>query len=283
MAGVNDSIPLDRIAEDIAQRKFAALGDAKSDSTRYSDKVAVVTGATGFIGKEIAARLALKGAEVYICARNKERAEKLISEFESKSLSLKYVLFDLNDEQEISEAFEKIISNSKKIDILVNCAGGSSRDDWNYLYKQSAGVISEVLDTNLKGTILCSKWASKHMADNKSGRIINISSTVGIGGKAGFSEYAAAKAGVIGLTKSLAIEMGEFGVTVNCVTPGIVFRGEMTSAKIDEIASKNVMGSVGVANDIAYAVDFFASDEANFITGQNLIVDGGRSLGLKGD
>ena len=121
------------------------------------------------------------------------------------------------------------------------------------------------------------------MIKNQSGSIINVSSTVGVGGKAGFSEYAASKGGVMSLTKSLAIEMGKYGVTVNCVTPGIVNRGVFTEDKINEVSRKNCMDSIGVANDVAYAVEFFASDEAKFITGQNLIVDGGRSLGLRGD
>ena len=281
--GAETRIPLDKLTNEIAERKFAGLCAGAEAHARYSGKVILVTGATGFIGKEIARRFARMGAIVYAGVRDAEKGEALLSEFREEGLALKYALFDLADEEGIRASVEYIVSESGSLYALVNCAGGSARDQWNYICDQQADVIDMILDTNLRGSILCAKWAAREMMRQGSGRIINISSTVGVGGKSGFSDYAAAKAGVIGFTRSLALELGTHGITVNCVSPGIVFRGELSPGKLNEITAKNAMGSVGIANDIAYAVEFLASSEAGFITGQNIVVDGGRSLGLKGD
>lgn len=279
--GLQKEIDIERITDDIVKRKIDALLYTQID--KMQGKVVLVTGATGFIGASIAKKAASQGATVFCGARNVEKAKSLVQELSKNNDKVFYVNIDVTDEKSVQKAVETIISQYGKIDVLVNCAGGSARDGWNYVYNQTKETIDNIIDTNLKGTILCSKWVSKNMISNKQGRIINIASTVGVSGKSGFSDYAASKAGVIGFTKSLALELGGYGITVNCVTPGIVFRGTFTEQNIESLTKKNVMDSLGIANDIAYAVSFFAADEASFITGQNLIVDGGRSLGLKGD
>ncbi len=278
----DEKIDIEGIANDIAQRKFDAICNSNNNKI-LEGKIAVVTGATGFIGEAISNRLAYEGAIVFLGARDEQKVKAVLDRMLEKGIKAFPLIFDVTNEKLVQDAFDKVVSEQGKIDILVNCAGGSARDDWNYLHEQDGKVIERIIDINLKGTLFCSKWAAKNMVSNKCGKIINISSTVGVGGKSGFSDYAAAKAGIIGFTKSLALELGEHGITVNCVTPGIVFRGEFTKQSIKSFTNKNAMNSLGIANDIAYGVSFFASDEANFITGQNLIIDGGRSLGLKGD
>ena len=185
---------------------------------------------------------------------------------------------DITNVDSIKKCFDSI----GEIDIFVNCAGGSARDKYSEIIGQEDNIIKEIVDVNLTGTMLCCKYAAKSMTKNRCGCIINLSSTVGVGGKCGFSEYAAAKAGIIGFTRSLALELGKYNINVNCVTPGIVDRN-LCEQKLKSIISTNAMKSVGMDNDIAYAVSFLASDEAKFITGQNIIVDGGRVLGLMGD
>ncbi|MBP3692297.1 MAG: SDR family oxidoreductase [Clostridia bacterium] len=278
-AGITNDTRIMQISADIASRKIAK--SVAANNIKFKNKIVVVTGASGFIGKAIALRFLEDGAVVYACGRNKEKLEKTFEDTPNSSLF--FLQMDITSSDSVKKAFNTILEQHKKIDILVNCAGGSARDDWSYIYNQKDEVISDIINTNLYGTLLCIKYASKCMIENHYGKIINIASTVGVGGKAGFSEYAASKAGIIGATKSLAIELGEHGITVNCVTPGIVNRGDFSESKLNEIIEKNCLRSIGTADDISYGVTFFASDEANFITGQNVIIDGGRSLGLKGD
>ena len=128
-----------------------------------------------------------------------------------------------------------------------------------------------------------SKLAAEVMLPQQYGRIINIGSSIALQGKAGFVDYAATKAAVVGYTRSLAMELGPSDITVNCVSPGFIQRGEFDEQKLQYLLKSNIMRKIGTAEDIAHAVVFLASDEAGFITGQNLIVDGGRSLGLQGD
>ncbi len=262
--------------DDISARKAAAI--ASSGSGRVVGKRIVVTGATGHIGGCICKKLAAEGADIIAVGRNKEKLEKLILESRAQGYNFTECIMDVTDENSIKEAFSRI----DDIDVLVNCAGGSAREKWSEIIRQDDDVIKSVLATNLNGVIFCCKYAAQKMAAKNKGCIINIASTIGVGGKAGYSEYAAAKAGEIGFTRSFALEVGKYNINVNCVTPGIVDR-TLSEDKLPRIAKTNAMNSVGIDNDIAYAVLFLASDEAKFITGQNIIVDGGRSLGLKGD
>lgn len=249
---------------------------------RFKDKNAVVTGGTGSIGGAICTRLAKEGATVFVCGRNVEKLEKNVNDIISDGGNAVAIKLDVSDEKDIDRAFDEILKHGN-VDILVNCAGCSTREKKKDLHEQSISVIDEDLNINLRGAILCSRKAAGVMAKQGFGKIINISSIVGTNGKPKHAEYSAAKAGVIALTKSQAIEMGKYGVTVNCVSPGLIPREDADDDKLGGALKTNCLSKVGKPEDISNAVAFFASEEADFITGQNLPVDGGRSLGLKGD
>ena len=280
--GISDKISIEKIADDVAERKLAQIL-ALQNYKRFQNKLVFVIGGSGCIGQAICWRFAREGATVLVGGRSLKKLTIVVEALKTDGFKAEAIEIDVSDYNSIKNAFLSIEKRVETLDICINCAGGSARDDWAYLIDQSCEVIDSVLTLNLRGTILCSQETAKIMSKQKSGKIINIASTVGIGGKAGFSEYAAVKAGIIGFTKSLALEMGEYHVTVNCVTPGIVQRGECDLTKINYISKTNCMNSMSVPDDIAYACTFLASDEANFITGQNYVIDGGRSIGLKGD
>lgn len=247
---------------------------------KHIGKVALVTGGSGAIGSAIAKRLALDGAEVYIAGRNVEKLDQMAGTIGENVHSLQ---MDVSDYASVADAARLLVSVTGKIDILVNCAGGSTRDNCANLVDQSVEMIDMMIESNLRGSMLCTKVFGKFMEQSGYGRIINIASVIGEHGKPRFSDYAAAKAGIIGYTKSVAQELGPSGVTVNCVSPGFVQRGEFAENRLPYLLNSNFLNRVGCAEDIASAVCFLASDEAGFITGQNLCVDGGRSLGLHGD
>ncbi len=190
---------------------------------------------------------------------------------------------NLSSDDDIESAVTKIFNDHGRIDILVNCAGCSARGGKKALVDQSVDVIDEMLDVNLRSAILLTRSVSKIMMSAKYGRIINISSIVGIHGKSKHAEYSAAKGGLIAFSKSMAIELGNYGITVNCVSPGLIPRENASDEKLYHSQTTNRLDRVGTAEDIAYAVAFFADEESAFITGQNLPVDGGRSIGLMGD
>ncbi|MDF2725889.1 MAG: short-chain dehydrogenase/reductase, partial [Paenibacillus sp.] len=182
----------------------------------------------------------------------------------------------------IERMTQAVIERFGRIDILVYSAGGSARQQNALLHQAEEDVIDRILDVNLRGVMYCSKAVVGHMIARNSGKIVNIGSIVGINGKAKLVDYSAAKAGVIAVTKSLALEAGQHGITVNCVSPGLVPRQDELG-KLDYVRKTNVLGRVCQPEDIANMVNFLVSDEADFITGQNFVVDGGRSLGLRGD
>lgn len=253
------------------------------EQKKLDNKIAIVTGGSGELGRAIAVKLASEGAKVYIGGRNEERTKSVAEELNKINLNTEPLIIDVTSQDSIQAAFSKVISNEGRIDILVNCAGGSTRSKNAKLIEQSVEFIDEMLTTNLRGSILCSREACKHMIKRESGKIVNISSIIGLFGKPNFTDYASSKAGVIGFTKSLATEMGEFGVNVNCVSPGYIQRGVYTEEKLPYLLRTTYLNRVGKPEDIANAVLFFATSDSDFITGQNLCVDGGRSLGLKGD
>lgn len=244
-------------------------------ANRFDGKVAVVTGGYGEIGSAICRILANGGATVYAAGRSEKRFEGV---FESGG-GVRFLELDVTDEGSIAEAFDQI----NVLDILVNCAGGSSRGEAALLKEQNIEVIDRMLTTNLRGCMLCSREASRRMAAVGRGAIVNVSSVIGRRGKKRFTDYAAAKAGVTGFTRSLALEMGQYGVRVNAVSPGFIQRGSFGKSQLDYNLSSNCLATVGSAEDVAAAVAFLASEEASFVTGQDLAVDGGRSLGLMGD
>ncbi len=243
-------------------------------------KNAVVTGGNGELGHAICVLLAARGANVYVSGRNSEKVGRIVKEIREMGLCAFPMIMDVSDDESISKAFKKEFAD-KKVDITVCCAGGGARAKMASLTEQTVEVIDEVLNINLRGSMLCAREAAKYMPQK--GRIIIISSAVGILGKENYSEYAAAKSGMFGFVKSLALELGKKGITVNCISPGIVQREEYTESERERIVLTNCLHDMCTAEDVAEAVCFIASDKARFITGQNLVVDGGRTLGLYGD
>ena len=238
-------------------------------------KVAVVTGASRGIGRQIAISMAKEGAVVIVNYNGSAaKAEEVVKEITEAGGQAEAVQCNVSD-YSAAEAFLKdIISRYKRIDILVNNAG-ITRD--NLLMKMSEEEFDAVIDTNLKGAFNCIKHVSRQMLKQKSGRIINISSVSGVMGNAGQANYCASKAGVIGLTKSVAREIGSRGITVNAIAPGFIDT-EMTAVLPDDV--KKAMGEqiplkrFGTTEDVAQAAVFLASDRAAYITGQVLCVDG---------
>lgn len=255
----------------------------KTGELRFTGKVAVVTGASGVIGGAIAWRLGYEGATVYLGGRNKTKLSQTVTEMMAQGIRAQSMEIDVTDEKSIENAAKMIKETEGKIDILVNCAGGSARGNCANLIDQSIEMIDEMLNTNLRGSMLCTREFGGLMKQAGSGKIINIASVIGEHGKPMFSDYAASKAGIIGYTKSVAQELGPVGINVNCVSPGFIQRGEFNERQLPYLLASNFMNKVGSSEDIAAAVAFLASDDASFITGQNICVDGGRSLGLHGD
>lgn len=241
-------------------------------------QVAVVTGGCRGIGKSIVERLASEGARVYALDYSLPESMESFIENESLRSLISYFQLDVSNEESVNTAFTHVISESGRIDILVNNAG-ITRD--NLMLRMSTSDWDAVINTNLKGAFLCSKAVTKTMMSQRSGRIVNISSIVGVFGNAGQSNYSASKAGLIGLTKSLAQEFASRNILVNCIAPGYVITPmteklteEQKQAFIQHIPLKR--GAVSA--DIANAVYFFCSPDSSYITGQVLLVDGGLSL-----
>lgn len=251
------------------------------EAERFKGQVAIVTGGSGVIGRAIAYRLAAEGAKVYVCGSTVESAKKVSDEINKAGFLAVPLAVNVTSEESVKEAFKKVFDDNQKIDLLVCSAGGSAREKMKPLHEQSMEVVDSVLNVNLRGGILCAMEASRFMVSQHYGNIIMITSIVAQGGLACCSEYSAAKAGVLSFAKSIAMEMGGQGVRVNCVSPGIVQRGTIDDIQLEHIHKTNWLNDYGKPEDIAGMVAYLNSQEASFITGQNFIVDGGRSLGLK--
>lgn len=249
---------------------------------RFDGKVAIVTGGGGAIGRATACRLALEGATVVICGRNKATLDAVVEEVKEARGKVVACPTDIMKESDVEALVSKTVSEFGKLDYFVNVAGGGARDKMTGIDEQEMSVIDSVINTNFGGTLMCCKYAAKQMKKQQYGRIITTSSTVGVRGLARYSEYAVSKSAIIAATESLAMELGKYGITVNCVTPGIVQRGQIADDNLEYIKNTNWLNSYCTPEDIASMTAFLLSDEAHFITGQNFIVDGGRSLGLKG-
>ena len=239
------------------------------------NKVAVVTGASRGIGKEIAKIYAKAGAHVSCVSRNKDTLNNVVESIVSLGGTASMNAFDVSNFDEFQNNINDIISEFGAIDILVNNAGITidklimrmNEDDWN-----------KVLDINLKGAFNGIKSVTRTMMKARFGRIINISSVVGLTGNSGQANYAASKAGLIGLSKASAKELSSRGITVNCIAPGYIetdMTADMTDENKENLYLQIPLGRIGSPKDIATAALFLASDEAGYITGQTITVDGG--------
>ncbi|MBQ9120590.1 MAG: 3-oxoacyl-[Lachnospiraceae bacterium] len=242
-------------------------------------KIALVTGASRGIGSAIAKTLAGYGATVVINYNgSKERAEAVAAEIAAAGGSAMVYQADVSKEEEAAAMFADVIKQYGRLDILVNNAG-ITRD--NLILKMTTEDFDAVIDTNLKGVFQCMKLVSKQMLKQKAGRIINISSISGVIGNAGQANYCAAKAGVIGMTKALARELGSRGITVNAVAPGFIvtdMTDKLPDAVKESMAAQIPLKRFGEVEDIAETVAFLASEKAAYITGQTIQVDGGMGM-----
>lgn len=242
-------------------------------------KVALVTGAGRGIGRQIALTLAEYGADVIVNYNgSKEKAEEVVCEIESMGRKAVAVQCSIADHEACGNMITDMLAKFGHIDILVNNAG-ITRD--NLMIKMTEDDFDTVIETNLKGTFNTMKHMYRPFLKQKAGRIINLSSVSGILGNAGQANYAASKAGVIGLTKSLARELASRNITVNAVAPGYIdtdMTQAMTEAAKEATLSQIPLKRVGTPKDIAETVAFLASDKASYITGQVISVDGGMAI-----
>ena len=243
--------------------------------SQLANQIAVVTGAGRGIGRAIALKFAAEGADVVVVSRTQENSEKVAAEIRALGRKAWAFAVDVADSAAVSAAAEKILTETGKVDILVNNAG-VTRD--GLVMRMSDADWDTVLDTNLKGAFLFTKAFSRGFAKQRSGRIINISSVIGLVGNPGQCNYAASKAGLIGFTQSCARELAGRGVTVNAIAPGFI-ETDMTSELNEELKANILrtipLGKFGAAEDIANAAAFLASPGARYVTGQVLTVDGG--------
>ncbi|MDN7244217.1 3-oxoacyl-[acyl-carrier-protein] reductase [Planococcus shenhongbingii] len=244
--------------------------------TNLTGKTAIVTGASRGIGAEIARKLAKAGAKIVVnYSGSQEKAEAVAAEIQANGGEAIAVKANVSDSEAVKAMIDETMSQFGSIDILINNAG-ITRD--NLMMRMKDDEWDDVINTNLKGVFICTKAVTRQMMKQRSGRIVNISSIVGVMGNAGQANYVAAKAGVIGLTKTTARELASRGITANAVAPGFITT-DMTD-KLNEDIQKTMLsqiplGRFGEAEEVAKAVLFLASDESSYMTGQTLHLDGG--------
>jgi len=244
-------------------------------SGRLDGKLALVTGASRGIGRAIAQALAAEGASVVLGARDEAKLQEVVAAITASGGKAEALALDVARAESVAAGFEKLLAAHGRLDHLVNNAG-ITRD--TLLLRMKPEQWSEVLDTNLTGAFLCTQAALRPMLKQRAGRIVNITSVVGLTGNAGQANYAASKAGLIGFTKAVAREVASRNITVNAVAPGFI-ETDMTAAMTDKakesMAAAIPLGRVGSPQDVAGAVCFLVSDAAAYVTGQVLAVDGG--------
>lgn len=243
---------------------------------KLEGKVAVVTGASRGIGRAIALKLAEEGAKVVVnYSGSQAKAEEVVAMIQENGGEAIAVKASVSQTEEVTALMDAAVKTYGSLDILVNNAG-ITRD--NLIMRMKEDEWDDVLNTNLKGVFLCTKAVTRQMMKQRAGRIINISSIVGVAGNAGQANYVAAKAGVIGLTKTTAKELASRNILVNAIAPGFI-ETEMTEQLPEDIKQGMLtqipLAKLGQPEDIAKAVAFLASEDANYMTGQTLHIDGG--------
>ncbi|MBS4189189.1 3-oxoacyl-[acyl-carrier-protein] reductase [Bacillus sp. FJAT-49705] len=243
---------------------------------KLEGKIALITGASRGIGREIALELARQGADVVVnYSGSEERANHVVAEIKEMGRNAIAVQCDVSNSDSVATMVKETIDTFGKLDILVNNAG-ITKD--NLLMRMKEDEWDDVININLKGVFLCTKAVTRQMMKQRSGRIINISSIVGVSGNPGQANYVAAKSGVIGLTKTSAKELSSRGITVNAVAPGFITT-DMTDKLNEEVKEQMLkqipLSRFGEPADIANVVVFLASDDSRYMTGQTLHVDGG--------
>jgi 3-oxoacyl-[acyl-carrier protein] reductase len=243
---------------------------------KLEGKVAIVTGASRGIGREIALQFAKEGADVVVnFAGSEAKANEVVQEIMEIGRQAIAYQCNVGNAEEVQNMVKETIGHFGKVDILVNNAG-ITRD--NLLMRMKEDEWDDVINTNLKGVFLCTKAVTRPMMKQRSGKIINVASIVAISGNAGQANYVAAKSGVIGLTKTTAKELSTRGITVNAVAPGFIttdMTGELTEEIQSEMLKQIPLGRFGDPGDVARVAVFLASNDANYMTGQTLHVDGG--------
>jgi len=236
---------------------------------------AIITGGANGIGRTTALKLAEHGARIAVWDMNSQAGKKLVDAAQANSLDLRFYQVDITDMDAVIKAFDKVLDDFGHLDILINNAG-ITRDAT--LAKMTVEQWNQVIDVNLTGVFNCTKAVSSHMKERSWGRIINASSVVGLYGNFGQTNYVATKAGVIGMTKVWARELGKYGINVNAVAPGFI-RTEMIDSVpekvVDSMKDKSALKRLGETEDIANAYLYLCSDMSSFVTGTVLSVDGG--------
>ncbi|WP_138414901.1 3-oxoacyl-[acyl-carrier-protein] reductase [Aquibacillus sediminis] len=239
-------------------------------------KVALVTGASRGIGRAIALELARQGAKVAVnYAGSEAKAQQVVEEIQELGAEAMMIQANVSNESDVKDMIKQVVGSFGSLDILVNNAG-ITRD--NLLMRMKEEEFDDVIQTNLKGVFLCTKGVTRQMMKQKSGRIINIASIVGVSGNPGQANYVAAKAGVIGLTKTTAKELATRNILVNAVAPGFIetdMTDELTEEQKSSMLELIPLEKLGKSEDVAKVVRFLASEDANYITGQTIHVDGG--------
>ncbi len=247
-------------------------------SLTIENRLAIVTGASRGLGRAIAGRLAADGMHVMAIARSADPLQSLVEEIVTAGGTAEFRVCDIGEANALGELIEEVAETAGRLDVLVNNAG-ITRD--GLLMRMSDEDFDDVVNVNLRSTFVACRAAARPMMKGRYGRIVNIGSVSGVTGNPGQANYAAAKAGMIGLTKTVAKELGGKGITANVVAPGFI-KTDMTEAMVpvleQEMVKRISVRRLGEPSDISSAVAFLASEEASYVTGQVLVVDGGLAL-----
>lgn len=269
--------------EDKATTLLAILSTNQFFKGKKMSKISVITGAAGGIGRAIAYQLAKEGCDTILVDINLGGTKSLAKEIESLNRKAFAIKADVSKSKEVNRMVSTTLNKFGRIDILVNCAGGSARERQSLFNKSSEEIWDFVIGINLKGVLNCSRAVINQMIEQKSGKIVNIASYAGICGVAGVADYSAAKAGIIGFTKALAKEIASYGININCVSPGPIetpgFLKGFPPETLERMKKSTGFNRLGKPEEIANMVAFLVSEKASFITGQNFPVCGIRNLG----